>query len=164
MVSKDLFSSRSEEWGTPQSLFDKLNVEFRFTLDPCANHRNAKCVRYFTKGYDGLGQSLTGERVFMNPPYGKEISFWMKKIATSNVKVGVALVHSRTDTKWWHSYVEPYADEIRFIKGRIPFIGINKDGAYVNWHLWGKQPPEGSVQVKNSGQHDSMIVIFKSKP
>ena len=31
---KTLFSSASEEWATPQELFDKLNEEFCFTLDP----------------------------------------------------------------------------------------------------------------------------------
>ncbi len=48
------FSSRSEEWPTPQWFFDLLNDEFHFTLDPCATPENAKCVRYFTKGEDGL--------------------------------------------------------------------------------------------------------------
>lgn len=34
---KLIFTSKSDEWGTPQDLFDNLDKEFNFTLDPCAN-------------------------------------------------------------------------------------------------------------------------------
>lgn len=122
-VQHPVFSSRSEEWGTPRGVFDRLHREFAFTLDPCATAENAKCPCYFTKAQDGLTQSWAGERVFMNPPYGKTIGRWMEKLATSQCKVGVALIHARTDTRWWHTWVEPYADEIRFLKGRVKFDG-----------------------------------------
>jgi hypothetical protein len=48
-ISECLYSSRSEEWPTPQDFVEKLNAEFHFTLDPCATARNAKCKNYFTK-------------------------------------------------------------------------------------------------------------------
>ena len=32
-----MFSSKSMNWATPQDFFDKLNSEFHFTLDPCAD-------------------------------------------------------------------------------------------------------------------------------
>ena len=54
------YSSRTEEWGTPQDLFDKLNDEFGFTLDPCASKDNHKCNKYFTIKDDGLNQSWGG--------------------------------------------------------------------------------------------------------
>lgn len=44
-----LFSSASVEWATPQALFDKLDAEFHFDLDPCSTHENAKCAEHFTK-------------------------------------------------------------------------------------------------------------------
>ncbi len=118
---EQLFTSRSEEWETPQALFDTLDREFDFTLDPCATKENTKCERFYTIEDDGLVQDWIGERVFMNPPYGRNISQWMQKLATSECQLGVALVHARTDTRWWHDWVEPYADEIRFIKGRVKF-------------------------------------------
>jgi phage N-6-adenine-methyltransferase len=62
------FSSASVEWPTPQGVFDELNKEFNFTLDPCATHENAKCQRHFTKEDDGLSQDWGKETVFMNPP------------------------------------------------------------------------------------------------
>lgn len=31
------------------------------------------------------------------------------------------LIPSRTDTRYWHDFIFPYAKEIRFIKGRLKF-------------------------------------------
>ena len=68
-MNKDLmFSSATDQWATPQGFFDKLNVEFNFTLDPCADAENHKCEKYFTKEIDGLKQSWDGERVFLQSP------------------------------------------------------------------------------------------------
>lgn len=43
-MNKALFSSASDEWETPQALFDELNKEFHFTLDVCATEKNRKCA------------------------------------------------------------------------------------------------------------------------
>lgn len=42
-INKGMFSSNTNEWATPQDLFDRLNEEFRFTLDPYSTDQNAKC-------------------------------------------------------------------------------------------------------------------------
>lgn len=55
-----LFSSNSDEWATPQDVFDELNKEFNFTLDPCASASNAKCQKHFTKEENGLLQAWGG--------------------------------------------------------------------------------------------------------
>ena len=78
-IHKVLYSSRSEEWPTPQSFFNSLDKEFRFTLDPCATRSNAKCARFFTRTDDGLNQNWGRHRVFCNPPYGKSIRDWTRK-------------------------------------------------------------------------------------
>jgi phage N-6-adenine-methyltransferase len=124
MVSNVLFESRSEEWGTPQELFNWLDGLFHFTLDPCASESNAKCAKHFTIEDDGLSQSWRNENVFMNPPYGRDIGKWMEKAALSVQEnaLTVCLVHARTDTKWWHNWVV-YADQIWFIEGRLKFEG-----------------------------------------
>lgn len=114
-----LFSSDSMEWETPQWLFDELNEEFHFDLDPCSTHENAKCRDHYTKEEDGLIQDWTGRRVFCNPPYGHEIGKWVKKAYESKC-LTVMLIPARTDTRWFHQYIYIYA-EIRFIKGRIRF-------------------------------------------
>lgn len=59
---KALLSSKSIEWTTPQDFFDKLNEEFHFTLDPCAQHDTAKCSKYYTREDDGLAQDWGGEQ------------------------------------------------------------------------------------------------------
>lgn len=115
------FSSKTDLHATPQPFFDKLNEEFPFTLDVCANDDNYKCEQYFTKEVDGLAQDWTGNTVWMNPPYGREIGRWMKK-AHESAQDGttvVCLVPARTDTKWWHDYAIQH--EVRFVKGRLKF-------------------------------------------
>lgn len=135
MNNKLMFSSATDEWSTPQDVFDKLNDEFSFTLDPCANDTNHKCKKYFTKTENGLLQDWDDEIVFCNPPYGREIGKWVKKAAESKATV-VMLLPARTDTKWFHDYIYEKA-EIRFIKGRLKF-----------------------GEAQNSAPFPSMVVIF----
>lgn len=130
------YSSESSEWSTPQALFDALHKEFRFNLDPCATPENAKCKKYFTKEDDGLKKSWRGKRVFMNPPYGREIGPWVAKAARGGAYLAVCLLPARTDTRWFHEYIYGKAD-IRFLRGRVKFGG-----------------------GKNSAPFPSMIVIF----
>ncbi|WP_035507577.1 DNA N-6-adenine-methyltransferase [Halobacillus karajensis] len=117
------YSSKSNDWATPQDFFDGLDNEFNFTLDPCATSENAKCDNYFTIEDDGLKQSWEGETVFCNPPYGREIKLWVKKAFQEskkpNTKV-VMLIPARTDTKYFHDYIYMQA-RVRFIKGRLKF-------------------------------------------
>lgn len=59
------FSSKTDNWATPKSFYDRLDAEFMFTLDPCADKDNAKCARYFTKDDDGLVQDWSREREYL---------------------------------------------------------------------------------------------------
>lgn len=141
MKTEVMFSSQTDEWATPQAFFDKLNEEFHFTLDPCADEFNHKCKNYFTKEDNGLLQDWGGETVFCNPPYGREIGKWVQKCFTEvyckNCVCAVMLVPARTDTQWFHKYINHKA-EVRFIKGRLKF---------------------GDSQ--NSAPFPSMVVIYK---
>lgn len=60
MISHTLYSSNSDEWETPQSVFDELDAVYHFDLDACATEQNAKCRRFFDKAQDGLKQSWGG--------------------------------------------------------------------------------------------------------
>ena len=60
MNTKGVFSSQTDEWATPQWLFDELDAEFHFDLDPCATDENHKCEVYFTKETDGLQKNWGG--------------------------------------------------------------------------------------------------------
>jgi len=114
-MNRVLFSSLSPHWATPKYLYEQLNQEFRFTLDPCPlREATLDCLR-----------SWEGERVFCNPPYGPEIVKYLMKAREADC--AVYLIPSRTDTKWFHDYCLQ-ADEIRFIKGRLKF-GASKNSA-----------------------------------
>ena len=68
----------------------------------------------------------------MNPPYGRVINDWMKKAWEEHEKGAtvVALVPSRTDTKWFHNYA--IKGEVRFIKGRLKFGGSKDPAPFPN--------------------------------
>jgi site-specific DNA-methyltransferase (adenine-specific) len=141
-MNKELhFSSKTEEWDTPQDFFNELNKEFKFTLDPCATKENAKCKKFFTKDQNGLIKSWDKEIVFCNPPYGRVLKDWVQKSSMARGGVVVLLIPARTDTQYFHKYIYKKRNvEIRFLKGRLKFGGH-----------------------KNSAPFPSMVVIFKSK-
>ena len=137
-----LFTSKTNEWETPQDLFEQLNNEFHFTLDPCATEHNRKCKYYYDKDKNGLVYSWENHSVFMNPPYGKEIYKWVQKAYVSSKfdnSVVVCLLPARTDTKWFHNFC--VKGRIYFLKGRLKFGG-----------------------QKNSAPFPSMIVVFDKYP
>lgn len=167
MNNELMFSSKTDEYFTPQDLFNELNKEFNFTLDPCCTHENAKCKKYYTEKENGLIQDWSREVVFMNPPYSEPESIcipkckkktcqkrgwhrteykpgqidWIKKAHDEHLKGAtvVCLLPARTDTIAFHNYIYNKA-EIRFIKGRLKF-----------------------GNCKDSAPFPSMIVIFKPK-
>ena len=138
-----MFSSATDNWSTPQDFFDKLNDEFHFTLDVCADETNHKCEHYYTKEIDGLSRPWIGT-IWCNPPYGRKIGEWVRRAyLSSNIGSAtvVMLLPARTDTRWFHEYIYNKSNtEIRFIKGRLKFGGC-----------------------KNSAPFPSMVVIFRSK-
>jgi phage N-6-adenine-methyltransferase len=122
-----MYSSNTDLWETPQALFDAINREFALDLDVCAIAENAKCKRFFSPSENGLACEWTG-RVWMNPPYGREIGQWMRKAFESRntADIVVCLVPARVDTAWWHEYAAK--GEVRFLRGRVRF-GDAKNGA-----------------------------------
>lgn len=117
------YSSATDEWETPQDLFDELDAEFHFDLDVCALPESAKCKRFFSPEDDGLAQGWTGT-CWMNPPYGSEIGEWVEKARKSagNGKATVVcLLPARVDTGWWWDNCRH--GEVRFLRGRLKFGG-----------------------------------------
>jgi phage N-6-adenine-methyltransferase len=134
------FMSEKMDWATPLDVFDPLNREFAFTLDVCATAENTKCAVFLTPEMDGLKSEWTGV-CWMNPPYGREIGKWVEKArreAQSGRATVVCLLPARTDTKWWQDNVIPLG-EIRFLRGRICFVGAKASApfpsAIVIFHL-----------------------------
>ena len=144
MNSELMFSSGTEHWSTPDSLFDNINDIFDFTVDACADTTNYKVKNYYNKKQDGLSMSWKNNSVWVNPPYGRDMGNWIRKASdecldvSSNTTV-VMLLPARTDTKWMHDYVFENASAIVFLKGRLKFSNS-----------------------KTSAPFPSMIVIFSS--
>ena len=124
-INAGMMTSDSLEWATPQDFFDRLNAEYRFTLDAAASPANAKCYTYYTKEQDALQLAWPG-RVWCNPPYGRGISKWVEKgyreSCERHNQVVVMLVAARTDTNWWHHWVMKAAT-IYLVHGRLRFVG-----------------------------------------
>lgn len=55
-----MYSSKSDEWATPQNFFDDINAEFNFNLDAAADDNNHKCEKYYTVEQNGLEQKWGG--------------------------------------------------------------------------------------------------------
>lgn len=114
------YNGNGREWATPPEVFEPLHAEFQFTLDACATAGNAKLPRFYTEQQDGLAQDWSGERVFMNPPYGREIYAWTRKARDSGALV-VGLLPASCDLAWWHDDVVGRA-EVRYLRGRVRFL------------------------------------------
>lgn len=117
--------SADPTWRTPAKTFAELDAEFAFTLDPAASRPLKPGIEWFDETDQGLWREWSG-RVFVNPPYGRAIADWMRKITLERERceVIVALVPCRTDSGWWHDHAMA-ADEIRFIRGRLRFEGVD---------------------------------------
>lgn len=120
-----VMSSLTPEWYTPSEVIERVvAVLGAIDLDPCSNEYGGPRIpaaHHFTAADDGLSQPWRG-RVYMNPPYGKEIGAWVDKLAEEfeyqNVSEAIALVPVRTDTAWWAHLPAPM---VCFVTGRLTF-------------------------------------------
>ena len=128
-----------DNWATPKELYDELDKEFRFDFDPCP--LNAK--------FDGLGVQW-GKSNFINPPYSRMLKeLFIRRAYEQSLKgkLCVMLLPVSTSTKIFHEVIYHNA-EIRFLKGRVKFIGINTKGEKVS---------------TKCGMHDTFLIIFRPK-
>jgi site-specific DNA-methyltransferase (adenine-specific) len=172
MKNDALFTSDSNEWYTPQKLFDIIEKKLglRFTLDPCATKLSAKCEKYYTKEDDGLSKSWKDETVFINPPYSKDLQPVFIKKAFEEAKdfntKCVLLIPARTDTKIWHNYIFKYAQRILFIEGRIKFQTRVTNEMIILSHANRQTKPYydwrelGKLTYKDASPFPSAIILF----
>jgi site-specific DNA-methyltransferase (adenine-specific) len=164
MNGKDtaLFSKASDEWSTPQWLFDQLDQEFNFDCDAAGQRENSKCIHHFQDAlihpwYREPEAGVSLKSFWLNPPYSK-IGAFMKKAYEESLKgaVVVCLIPSRTDTRYWHDYVMK-AQELRFVKRRLSFYGRIKVPGQP------KDTPKDQIKYmmgKSPAPFPSVIVIF----
>ena len=119
-MNQALFTSNTDEWSTPQYVFDYYNDIYNFTLDACASEHNHKVDNFRSKENCGLKDKWVGN-IWCNPPYS-HLKLWIEKsyneAMSSNITV-VMLIPARTDTIAWHKYVSK--GKVTFIKGRLKF-------------------------------------------
>ena len=137
MKNRNLISG--DDWETPRELYNELDSEFHFDFDPCPLHSS----------FDGLKLEKWGKCNFINPPYSRKLKEeFIIKAQKQTFRYGstnVLLLPVSTSTKVFHDWIYHNA-EIRFLKGRVKFKGINT---------------KGEVVSNKCGMHDSMIVIFR---
>ena len=140
---KNRNTNAGDQWETPEYIYDPLNKEFNFDFDPCP------LCEVITPENDGLLIEW-GQSNFVNPPYTRHLKEAFIKRAIEESKKGktcVLLIPASTDTAIYHDYIVPNAKEIRFLRGRVKFKGVNTKGVYV---------------TNNCGMSGSMVVIFKN--
>ena len=123
---------KTNTWLTPLEIVNALG---KFDLDPCGVEGHLTADRLIVLPECGLAANWEG-RVWLNPPYGKEIGKWLNKLESHGN--GIAIVFSRTDTKWFQD-LKPTA--MFFMKGRIAFL------------------KEDKTKDSNAG-HGSVLLIF----
>lgn len=126
-----LMSSKSDNWGTPQALFDRVHAYFHFDLDLAADEANRKCDKYLSEEDNALSVSWHehGRSMWCNPPYSLVDKFINHAVLQLPCyESAVFLVPSRTDTKWWQKAYK-HASGVYFIKGRIKFVGEGSQSA-----------------------------------
>ncbi len=118
------YNGNGRDWETPPEVFDPLHREFAFTLDVCAQPSTAKVPRFFIEEQNGLEQSWSSERCWMNPPYGREIHAWTRKarIESAAGALVVGLLPASTDLAWWHEDVLDHATILKWYRGRVRFL------------------------------------------
>ena len=120
MINQD---SGEKTWLTPPEIIEALG---HFDLDPCAadNMPWRTADRMVTKAENGLLVDWDGKRVWCNPPYGRESVPFLDKMARhadGGGGGGYALIFVRTDARYWHDYIFPFADAVFFFRGRLRF-------------------------------------------
>lgn len=156
-----VFSSKDSTWPTPQYLFDWLNARFHFTLDVCAVENSAKCERYFSPKENGLIQDWSKDRCYMNPPYGKDIKYWVQKAHEESLKgaLVVGLLPAKIDTNWWWDWVQGKA-LVNYFHGRLTFEGGKAGAPFPSAiALWYGFPENGKIKGEQNVEKKKRRIV-----
>jgi len=140
----------SDEWCTPAALLTSIlgaAGREQFELDPCSPSNSGPVAAdiHWTKEDDGLSRPWGQRFVWCNPPYSR-VSDWTAKCkdeADRGAQV-VALVFSKTGTRWWHQNVSGCADVV-LLPRRLKFS--RSDGT-----------------LASSAPFDSALIVWNHRP
>ncbi len=165
MINSSLFLSVSAEHNTPPAVWAAAVACLgRVDLDPCSPGPGLCPVvsdSYYTIQDNGLAQPWVG-RVYLNPPYGRQIGAWVNKLVDSyragTVIAAVALLPARTDTQWWQLLRD---FPVCLIKGRLKFGDAANSAPFPSaifylgpdvWSFGSAFQPLGDVWVRIGGR------------
>lgn len=147
---KKIHINNDDNYATPPNFYNELNKRFAFDFDPCP---------YNEGEITNNGLKIEwGNSNYINPPYSQKLKeqFIIKGIEEMKKgKLCVFLIPVSTSTKLFHDYIKPNATSIEFIKGRIKFGKLDKQGIF---YL-----PLNKNGKTQSGTKDSMLVIFDGR-
>lgn len=145
MNEKNESKKPKQDIRTPIELFNKINEQFNFNLDPCDSNEkeNWLGIKSFNqnRNENGLEKKWFGN-VFINPPWSN-IFPWIKKaeyeLKKGNCNFCVFLLPNRTETKWFHHIIgSAHFLKLQNLTSRVKFDD-NKDsyvigiGIYILW-------------------------------
>lgn len=135
----------TDDWQTPPEIIEALGP---FDLDPCAsvNQIHPTAAEMWTTSTHGSGLLHpwpADRRVWLNPPYGRYIGTWMRRMVEHHC--GTALVYARTETEWFQHYVFPVASALLFLEGRLFFLR-----------------PDGSRPIHNAGGPSVLVAYSRA--
>lgn len=155
-IEHGMGQSEKDDWLTPREIVEDVVAFFGgvIDLDPASNSHetpNIPARKHYTKEDDGLSYTWEG-KVFLNPPYGREIAKWVDKLLEDyqrgHIREAIALLPARMDTQW---FIPLYDYPICFIIGRICFS--DGDGA----------APFPSCLVYLGKRVEDFVAIFKQR-
>ena len=136
-------------WRTPPEVMLYLEKQERFipTIDACADEFNKKCDVFFSEEnsfLDADPKSITGQKIWCNPPYSKPLPFVKQcfELSQNNNEVFM-LLNMDTSTKWFIE-IEQHSNALIMpvVGGRIAFVGEdgkpkkenNKPQVFIKFH------------------------------
>lgn len=141
-MQEALLSSEDDTWQTPLEELQYVRELGTIALDPASAVSNpTRAIAYCALEHqlahwrDGLQRrwaawlrqpsiaALRNPLVFLNPPYGRALAAWSKKVqeeAREGAQI-ITLTPARTDTGWWQD-LAAVADDGLLLRGRMTFI------------------------------------------
>jgi site-specific DNA-methyltransferase (adenine-specific) len=122
MNIKVFYSKKTDDWRTPENLYNALMD--RGYLDPCP----------YQAKENGLWKDYpVGSKIFINPPFSnmKEwIDYGIHLYFINHCEV-CFLIPARTDTKYFHKLIS-FSPDIFFIKGRLHYNESQKNAPFTS--------------------------------
>jgi len=116
--------NNDDNYATPPDFYKELDKRFNFDFDPCP-YCEGEVV-------DGLSIDW-GNSNFVNPPYSRKLKEAFVQKGVEEMRKGklcVFLIPVSTSTELFHDWIKPNATEIDFVRGRIKFGKLDKDGNF----------------------------------